>query len=326
MSPQSDRERSPNYQHYNSITGNDDGGFKTVSETKERIERDRTSNEYVLGVAFWSFVLFTVTQTLFSIIANSQAMLTDSQAMYVDALTYLFNLIAERLKKRSFSEEEIQSIPPEVLSYRRERLRLYLELFPPLISAVILMVVTFSAFRDAIVGLSSRTPQQQVDVNVDLMLIFSFINLLLDVLNVSCFASAHQAFGLGEVEKEEIIYSAGRREDETSENTTLLNVRGAGSCRLHDLSTEKERKTALNLNMCSAWTHVMADTLRSVAVLIAAFIALCFDAVEGSVADLFATLVVSVIILFSLLPLIHGLYATIQRIVDLRADVRVIDV
>ena len=70
----------------------------------------------------------------------------------------------------------------------------------------------------------------------------------------------------------------------------------------------------------------MADTTRSVAVLTAAGIAFCFDSVDGSVADSLATLVVSVIILFSLLPLLHGLLSTIRRIVDLRADFPVLDV
>lgn len=70
----------------------------------------------------------------------------------------------------------------------------------------------------------------------------------------------------------------------------------------------------------------MADTLRSVAVLIAAFIAFCFDSIEGSDADSVATLVVSVIILFSLLPLLHGLFATLRRIIDLRSEYPVIDV
>ena len=70
----------------------------------------------------------------------------------------------------------------------------------------------------------------------------------------------------------------------------------------------------------------MADTLRSTAVLVAATIAFLFESVEGSVADALATLVVSAIILVSLLPLVHGLIATIRRIIELRSTAPVLDV
>jgi Co/Zn/Cd efflux system component len=59
----------------------------------------KPTNEYVLNVAFYSFVGFMSVQAVFALIANSEAMLADSEAMSVDAFTYLFNLWAERIKK-----------------------------------------------------------------------------------------------------------------------------------------------------------------------------------------------------------------------------------
>ena len=71
-----------------------------------------------------------------------------------------------------------------------------------------------------------------------------------------------------------------------------------------------------NLNMCSAWTHVCADTLRSIAVLCAA--ALASAHVPGRLtagqADSDAAIVVSGIILISLVPLIQGLILTARKI------------
>lgn len=70
----------------------------------------------------------------------------------------------------------------------------------------------------------------------------------------------------------------------------------------------------------------MADTLRSTAVLVAATIAFCCENVEGSIADALATLVVSAIILISLLPLVHGLIATVRSIVELGNSAPVLNV
>lgn len=252
MAPYSDRERSPSHQNYSSTM---DDAERAVERNQEKPEK-RTSNEYALGVAFWSFVIFTATQFFFAITANSSAMMTDCEAMVVDSLTYLFNLVAERLKRSSISEDDANAMHPKILAYRRERLRLYLELCPPLISATILMIVTFSATQGALKSLSRS--HHHDNVNVNLMLIFSFGNLLLDVLNVGCFANAHQAYGIGEVEKEKVLYSTSRearREEEISENTNLL-PNGDLSFDLYDIDEEppKKPRMALNLNMCSAYT------------------------------------------------------------------------
>lgn len=72
--------------------------------------------------------------------------------------------------------------------------------------------------------------------------------------------------------------------------------------------------------------HVIADTLRSAAVLIAAAIAFFVKSVTGAMADSVATIVVSVIILISLLPLLRGLFITSNKIIALKAPTPTIDV
>jgi len=71
-----------------------------------------------------------------------------------------------------------------------------------------------------------------------------------------------------------------------------------------------DEEDRVNLNMCSAYTHVFADTLRSVAVIIATIIARLVDSVTPEVADATAAVIVSLIILFSLVPLFRGLIKT----------------
>ena len=73
------------------------------------------------------------------------------------------------------------------------------------------------------------------------------------------------------------------------------------------IGTEED---SANLNMCSAYTHVFADTCRSIAVMVAAVIASARNDVESEDADAIAAIVVSVFILISLGPLVRGMIYT----------------
>lgn len=72
----------------------------------EEMNSKKPSAEYVLNFAFYSFVGFIAIQAGFAILANSESMLADCEAMAVDAMTYLFNLCAERIKNKPLTEEE----------------------------------------------------------------------------------------------------------------------------------------------------------------------------------------------------------------------------
>lgn len=164
------------------------------------------SNKKLLCIAFVSFQSFATIQIFVALYAGSEAMLGDSVAMMVDALTYLFNLIAERQKEIYASKLKQQNnfaAPATalarsrmVLQYRKYTYQL--ELIPPLISVSILLIVTVLVMKESIHTLildTQRDASLQSDPNINLMVIFSFFNLLLDMLNVGCFASASHAFG-----------------------------------------------------------------------------------------------------------------------------------
>lgn len=72
--------------------------------------------------------------------------------------------------------------------------------------------------------------------------------------------------------------------------------------------------------MCSAYTHNMVDTLRSIAVLVAATIAYFDRRISSTVADATAAIVVSVIIAVSIGPLIIGLLETWSEIQELKRE------
>jgi hypothetical protein len=149
---------------------------------------------------------FASVQLFFAIVyAKSQSMMADCAAMYVDAFTYFVNFLAER-SKHGHSQ----------MSPRQLRLhRLYLELIPPLFSVITLMAVTVTTLQKSIetliheeVSLSQK--QNAIDENdnekddrddddpdLRIMMIFSGLNLILDVVNVGYFVQADQAVGIG---------------------------------------------------------------------------------------------------------------------------------
>lgn len=86
-----------------------------------------------------------------------------------------------------------------------------------------------------------------------------------------------------------------------------------------DNDSEKSGR-GFNLNMCSAYTHVMADTLRSIAVLVAAALSSVFKNISPTLADATASVVVSIVIAASLVPLIVGLVKTWGELQCLRAE------
>ena len=255
------------------------------------------SNKKLLCIAFVSFQSFATVQIFVAIYAGSEAMLGDSVAMMVDALTYLFNMFAERQKEVYLSKLQQQnnfSSPMNaftrsrmVLEYRKYTYQL--ELIPPLISVSILLVVTVLVMKESIYTLildSQRDASLQSDPNVNLMVIFSFFNLLLDALNVGCFASASHLFGYktdsghsdqdgdetGYTSKTEVPtvesdnadtkngiddYDSDEMEaDEQLENDEA-NVEIASANEYHDFDDRfKDGKNddSTNLNMCSAYT------------------------------------------------------------------------
>lgn len=71
---------------------------------------------------------------------------------------------------------------------------------------------------------------------------------------------------------------------------------------------------------CSAYTHVFADTLRSIAVIIAAIIAVLVKNVTPEEADASAAVVVSILILLSLIPLFQGLLQSLIEFSAIRAE------
>ena len=75
-----------------------------------------------------------------------------------------------------------------------------------------------------------------------------------------------------------------------------------------------------NLNMCSAYTHIFVDTIRSMAVLIASLIAIFNEDITSEAADAAAAVAVSIAILIATIPLFIGLQKTGCQLVAIRRE------
>ena len=147
-------------------------------------------------------------------------MVGDSAAMVIDSLTYLFNSYAEKIKNSSLNEnddETLSDTEKEIQRLGRTRQRLWLEIIPPLCSVMTLIVLTIYIIIDAFDtladpdyevggddGMISTTTNAEPDIGV--MFFFSSLNLLLDILNVTCFARAKHAFGFAVIDKDRHRY------------------------------------------------------------------------------------------------------------------------
>jgi len=347
-------------------------------------DTDKPSNEYLLGIAFISFLVFTILQSIAATIAKSESMKGDSFAMAVDAFTYGFNLFAEWMKNKNRSLTQVGLISPGIEKQNairsRQKMNLLLELIPPLISVITLVFVIIFILKKSIGTLildSNRAKEEQGKPNVIVMFSFSVGNLLLDFLNVFCFAKADHALGYNthiQLEEDEeteerkckkikskmcaahdddpfnqakVHFDKNMSEIEISTTASqtydsgddemlsdiemkpilspMHTIVAQGSEAKHYNQTEtnlhvSQEVEEANLNMCSAYTHVFADTIRSIAVLIASILAEFVESVTPEEADAVAAVIVSGIILLALLPLLAGIKRTWVSFYSIRQE------
>lgn len=117
------------------------------------------------------------------------------------------------------------------------------------------------------------------------MMVFSTLNLLLDVVNVICFAWAEEKQGMNKVEQQyNILCSEGLPGDNNGYefNEGLQHE-------------ENDEDNCVNLNMRSTYTHVFADTIQSIAVIAASIISETVDSGTSEVVDSSAGVIVFII-------------------------------
>jgi len=148
------------------------------------------------------------------------------------------------------------------------------------------------------------------------MMAFSSVNLVVDLFNVTCFARAKHLMGYNTTEQSDIEQEYGEISDDE------LSVGLNDDCIESGMDSEETEEDKVNLNMCSAYTHVFADTVRSITVIVASIIAEVSQRVTPEEADAAAAVIVSAIILLSLVPLFSGLTRTWRELRSIDAEVK----
>ncbi|GBG34836.1 Hypothetical Protein FCC1311_110582 [Hondaea fermentalgiana] len=262
-------------------------------------------NVALLAVVFVLFGGFALAEIFAAFASSSLSLLGDAASMVVDSLTYALNMLAERRKGLGISE----------------RTRIKLELFIPLASVTALFATSVYVLEQAITTILDPPASSQTGDTT--MLVFSTVNLVIDVISVFNFARVNRLLGYAVTDVLEAEAGQGVEDDDVEDDEAdgdlgySVNGNEGGAMLVADSDMEQsllapERASIAlqhksNTNMCSAYTHVIADTMRSIAVMIAAALSLSFDSINADVADAWAAVAVSVIIFLSLFPLLRGL-------------------
>lgn len=268
------------------------------------------SNQLILAVTSVGFTVFVIAEIAGAFASGSLSLLGDAAAMSVDVFTYICNMYAEHVKGKG---EEITNNG-----------RLIMEVYIPSFSVCALIGVTIYITQDALSELSAPRGDDDEDVNVVMLWVFSCSNALVDVLSFAMFyISRETAFRYNNIEHgvEMGPTVASELHDRQSVDGMLKGSDTDFECESHDTMSNGEfrvdceadgnyhidEEERLNLNMTSAFTHVGGDTLRTISVFIAAFVA-TVTGIRGSVCDAWAAVIVSVTIVAIVIPLIKEIY------------------
>lgn len=168
------------------------------------------------------------------------------------------------------------------------------------------MLVNFYFFLNA--AFLSFRKKDDSDVRVDIMWSFALVNLVIDFVNLGFFWSNDGASSDPPTPTLKQKYKHGNVISESSAETqhgdSEIEEMGINLKFSESYVPSANDTSELNLNMMSALTHIIADTLRSLAVLIAALMSQYSANISGSRADDWAAILVSVCIAISTIPLI----------------------
>eukprot|EP00040_Diaphanoeca_grandis_P004536 m.29223 g.29223 ORF g.29223 m.29223 type:complete len:271 (-) comp16059_c0_seq1:114-926(-) len=207
-----------------------------------------------------------VSFSLFAIAELIASILSNSEALLGDALTMMVDGVSYGVNLWA-DKAKIDKSDSE---------RLKIDLIAPAASITALLAVTVYVTVEAVTEIN-LSKDAEPDVDATVMWSFASVNLVLDFLNLGLFLVKKTDAG-----KYYLSCSA-------------LRCFKPGNAR----DTTKET----DLNMLSALAHVAADTLRSVAVLIAG-IAADENYIDSSRADAIGGIIVSVAIVLSILPIV----------------------
>lgn len=231
-----------------------------------------TSNLRALYATFLLNTAFTLAQFFGARSANSLSLMSDTGIMFVDSATYAVNIAAEYYKER--------------LGARNSKL---VECLATLVSAATLLGVTGYLMKDALARLQPGQPAS--DVNPAIMLVFTSVNLLVDFGMCGSIAMRRTGGIAGCISRSaRCSYTSGSKRGDQAE---ARDGRVELDDRVQLISTASE------LNLCSAFAHVIADTMRTLTVMTCALLVAVADTDPLSTDAVGSLLVCAIILVIS---------------------------
>lgn len=250
----------------------------------EKVVTTVKSNQYILFVTLISFLLFVIAEIIGALASGSLSLLGDAGAMSVDVFTYGVNMAAEYLKAKNGG----------VLS---KETRMWLEVIIPTFSVCCLLAITGWVTSDAIKVIQDHGADD--DVDVVFLYAYASANAVVDVVsNYMFWERKHEVFE--NVTKGDLNICM-------ESNSISRDIEGDGT-RLEKQRMAKDR----NLNMLSAFTHLGSDSLRTLAVFVAAVIISTDKGVSSSLVDAWAAVIVTITIVAFVIPLMYGVITKYQ--------------
>ena len=270
-----------------------------------------TTNHALLKIACLTFGLFVIAEIIGALASGALSLLGDGAAMAVDFMTYLANIYAEHIRTHH--------------GFISNRAKWLFKVIIPTFALFSLLAVTSWIASDAIVILFYPSVETSDDLDVSFLWGFSSANMVVDAICTVAFSLRGRAVFYQELE--DALFTSGKTHLEVGEvdhthiqkvndvETTNGNIK-TDSVVLETMDDADSVNTTIkevNLNMLSAFTHISADTLRTITVFIAAAVSTS-TGIRPDIVDAYAAIVVCGIIVCISLPLGQEIFKAIKSI------------
>lgn len=227
--------------------------------------------------------VFSCAQIVAALHANSLALLADSGTMLVDSVTYAFNIYAEYVRATTDDDARVRTV----------------DVFASTFSVIALVVVTVYVFVGSLQRLVQADDNDgEETVNGRLVVEFAVGNLVLDVVMCVSFWRGSGRGNEGEEDNDDGDESEERRNLEAP----LLTEDGESHTAVRWLP-----HALRDINMCSAFSHLFADTLRTTTELVGGAIESAVES-ESLKTDAISSIIVSFFIFFAALVVVYEAY------------------
>lgn len=286
-----------------------------ISISLPDFELPRLSNQVLLEISVTLFLVFALAELTGAIISGSLSLLGDAVSMCVDVVSYICSVYVEWYKNNHGRFTKWS--------------RLCIEIIIPSISLMSLIGITIYISYDAISVLMN--PPEEDDVDVVYLYTYSAANLFIDLLVSGLFyfrgtdvfqepvsvpvLSLDTSINFDDPDDEfghldDILEFPPARPQTATEGHESKSL--AVFSKLFGSSSgyaavpaggSSGSSSKANLNMISAFTHILGDTLRTIAMFVAALVS-TITGIDGDICDASAAIVVAISMLVLCGPII----------------------